>query len=387
MVVVSPTSIQRGFYAGTPARSTDPTLFTTARRCRYIAQRAPFLLLQPAPQQTAAVRAPAPEPEPARAAHCELAHRPRLPAQRALVIAGPGRPALPCVRALYLDQSPRLPEAVSQLNEAAVSISARSGRQGPARVLCLCYATIALAQRSPAGYARPSRLTAPAYAGTVTTRRPRPALPQLRPPAPPPPRSSSGGGSSDSDSTAASARAGVVCDCVFCSSRGLRVAPSPPARLTRGLAVRALSLPKGQTTASPLITAPARARPQQPSPHSTAACRARSIGHGDAARRLHRIGGGALATGRREMHRSNAPVHGPGSLAYRQEVRPASAGKNRCACPRTALETALLCQPVQASPSVLALLWTSESAFAARPSIKPALSYLANGAARTDCCS
>lgn len=187
MVVVSPTSIQRGFYAGTPARSTDPTLFTTARRCRYIAQRAPFLLLQPAPQQTAAVRAPAPEPEPARAAHCELAHRPRLPAQRALVIAGPGRPALPCVRALYLDQSPRLPEAVSQLNEAAVSISARSGRQGPARVLCLCYATIALAQRSPAGYARPSRLTAPAYAGTVTTRRPRPALPQLRPPAPPPP--------------------------------------------------------------------------------------------------------------------------------------------------------------------------------------------------------
>lgn len=188
MVVVSPTSIQRGFYAGTPARSTDPTLFTTARRCRYIAQRAPFLLLQPAPQQTAAVRAPAPEPEPARAAHCELAHRPRLPAQRALVIAGPGRPALPCVRALYLDQSPRLPEAVSQLNEAAVSISARSGRQGPARVLCLCYATIALAQRSPAGYARPSRLTAPAYAGTVTTRRPRPALPQLRPPAPPPPR-------------------------------------------------------------------------------------------------------------------------------------------------------------------------------------------------------
>lgn len=118
--------------------------------------------------------------------------------------------------------------------------------------------------------------------------------------------------------------------------------PPPAAATSAHLAACALRHPhRGPDLQVPPDLRPRRppARRRAPSPHSPAqACRARSIGQGHGARRLHRIGGGALATGRREMHRTTAPAHGPGSLAYRQEVRPASAGTSSSS-------TALLCQP------------------------------------------
>ncbi|KAH7052060.1 hypothetical protein B0J12DRAFT_698747 [Macrophomina phaseolina] len=179
---------------------------------------------------------------------------------RALVIAGPGRPVLPC---------PAVARGAGGARASASALPCPAGRHAAAS-RAASRAASAPRSHSAAGYARPSRLTAPAHAGTVTTQTP-PARPAPAPPAAPAPAQpvrpsttasprTSGDDSSVSASAPAPAASSASASSAHLAACALR--HPHPARLTRG---RVLSLPKGQTTASPLISAPARAlQPQAP---------------------------------------------------------------------------------------------------------------------------